>query len=145
VADTLAVTLTAQASDRNLDSSEKLGAAGPYAVRAYPSGEANADEGAIVSIEWRHRLSEQLQVSAFYDFARIRRDHRLHIGSAPSNTVNLSGVGLGVTWGDPKVVAITASVAARTGSNPLPDPVTGADPSGSNSHVRGWLTVVRSF
>jgi hemolysin activation/secretion protein len=43
--------INGQVASTNLDSSEKMGLGGMYGVRAYPQGEAFADEGYLINLE----------------------------------------------------------------------------------------------
>jgi hemolysin activation/secretion protein len=45
--------INGQFASKNLDISEKMGLGGPYAVRAYPVGEAYSDEGYVATLEAR--------------------------------------------------------------------------------------------
>lgn len=62
----------AQWADKNLDSSEKIGLGGPYGVRAYSASDDSGDIGFITNIELRHAILPQTQLSAFYDYGKIR-------------------------------------------------------------------------
>ena len=87
-----------QLADHNLDSSEKFTLGGPFGVRAYPLGEAAADEGFIFNAEPRYELLPgRLQALAFYDVGRVRLNH----DAPPGTTVNyrsLAAAGAGVNW-----------------------------------------------
>jgi hemolysin activation/secretion protein len=89
----------AQYSDGNLDSSEKFSLAGPYAVRAYASGEAAVDRGYVAAAELRHSIPMSGGTLAFSLFHDIGYGI---INVAPladaDNRVTLSGTGLGATW-----------------------------------------------
>lgn len=111
--------LQGQTTGDNLDSSEKLSLGGAYGVRAYPSGEASADEGAIVNVELRYQWQPEWQLMMFADggYARLVRQpnqpgdyHR-----------NLSGAGFGVNWQALDRLHIGATAAWRTGERPVSD------------------------
>lgn len=111
--------LQGQMTGDNLDSSEKLSLGGAYGVRAYPSGEASADEGAIVNVELRYQWQPEWQLMMFADggYARLVRQpnqpgdyHR-----------NLSGAGFGVNWQALDRLHIGATAAWRTGERPVSD------------------------
>ena len=71
----LFASLTGQWTGRNLDPSEKIGLAGPAAVRAYSSGAVSADKANILTVESRIALPTnllpgvQMAVAPFYDRA----------------------------------------------------------------------------
>lgn len=143
--DALAVSLSGQVASRNLDSSEKFVATGPAAVRAYASTEASGDEGALLSIEWRHQFGDRLQAVAFFDQAHVRRDRDSNTSTLRPNGYDLSGAGFGINWGQASDLAIRASVAWRLGSNPARNPATGLDADGTRRDPRVWVTALRTF
>ncbi len=66
-----------QVASKNLDISEKMGLGGPYAVRAYPEGEAYGDQGYVATIEGRwslpafsERMPGTLSLVGFVDYRR---------------------------------------------------------------------------
>ena len=86
-----------QLTNHNLDSSEKFTLGGPFGVRAYPLGEAAADEGFIFNAEPRYEVLPGLQALAFYDVGRVRLNH----DAPPGTTVNyrsLAAAGAGLNW-----------------------------------------------
>ncbi len=133
--DSLYFSVNAQSSlGHNLDSSQKLVAGGPDAVRAYPVGEAPSDEGAIGTLEFRHALSAQWQWKAFVDAAYLNLQR--HPLPGEDNHRNLSGVGLGASWQPLASLLVDASVAMRTGD---------AAQSDDDSRVRLWVQGRWSF
>ena len=108
----LFVSLNGQFASRNLDASEKLALGGDGAVRAYPSGEVLVDVGYVGSVEWRYSASDDVVLSAFYDLAEGRQ------AKAPgpvdaSNSRQLRGGGVGVTWQAPYKITLRAAAAWR--------------------------------
>lgn len=63
--------LTAQWSDQNLDSSEKMSLGGANGVRAYPVGEGMGDAGWLAQLELRYALGA-FTPFAFYDTGRVQ-------------------------------------------------------------------------
>ena len=66
--------INGQFASKNLDISEKMGLGGMYAVRAYPVGEAYADEGYVATLEARlllpkfsERMPGQMHLIGFVD------------------------------------------------------------------------------
>jgi hemolysin activation/secretion protein len=103
---------SAQFSDDNLDSGEKFSIGGAQGVRAYPSGEASGDEGALFSLEGRYTVPDfkwqnsKLELKAFYDTGRVTLSKEGFDGYNPANTngvneLRLSGAGLGATLTHP--------------------------------------------
>lgn len=115
--------VAAQATKRNLDSSEKFPLSGPGAVRAYGPGEANVDQGALLSLELRYAhdyLGGNFVWSLFHDAADGRINRQL---TGAGNQIRLRGGGVGLQWnaGD---LGLAASLAWR-GSRV---PTEGGDP-----------------
>jgi hemolysin activation/secretion protein len=107
------VRLAGQASGGNLDSSEKLALGGPAAVRAYAPGEAQVDQGGLVSLELRYAqdyLGGNLLWSVFTEHAEGLAN-RIPLVE-PGNHPRLSGTGLGLQWNG-GMVGINASLAWR--------------------------------
>ena len=110
-----------QLASKNLDSSEKMELGGPYAVRAYPEGEAYGDEGYVATAEARVRLPQfalpgRLQLIGFVDVGTIR------FAKDPwftgSNVARRSGVGAGLNWTAPNNFFAQAYYAHKLGDRP---------------------------
>lgn len=112
--------LTAQTGS-NLDSADKMGLAGPNAVRAYAPGEASVDHGHVVAVELRHALAfmgGSLVTSVFHDSARgeiVRRARDL-----PGSQPELKASGLGLGW-QADGYGVQASLAWRGSRMPTTD------------------------
>lgn len=122
-----------QYSGGNLDSSEKLGLAGPAAVRAYAPGEASVDHGRLWSLELRYgveHLGGQATLSLFHDQGTglVTRRPLAAVGSTlvpgAAQRVNLRGSGFGLQWSDGQM-GLSASVAWRGPHEPQAE---GGDP-----------------
>jgi len=93
----------AQVASKNLDSSEKMGLGGMYGVRAYPEGEASADEGVLMTLEARLRLARlsemwggRVELIGFVDGGSVRINK--NPWAAGANRRTLSGAGVGASW-----------------------------------------------
>ncbi len=69
--------ISGQYASKNLDSSESFTFGGPSGVRAYPVGEAPADEGVLSTLELRYNTVApahlgSLQYQFFYDNGEVR-------------------------------------------------------------------------
>jgi hemolysin activation/secretion protein len=138
--------VNAQWAGKNLDSSEKLSLGGPSSVRAYPVSEGSGDSGWQATIEGRYSLSAELQLTAFYDHGYIRRDFDAsYAGALLPATAELSGAGLSLNWSKPGVFTARATVARRTGDNPLRTLATSKDSDGSLEETRLWFTAIAYF
>jgi hemolysin activation/secretion protein len=136
---------TAQASNVNLDSSEKLYLGGATSVRAYPTGEAGGSMGHTLSLELRQRFDNGLTWAVFYDHGRVQAnvDNNLSTAASPSAWY-LQGAGLSLGWQSKKGVDIKASVAQRMGDNPAPQS-NGTDNDGTQRLNRAWFVASVAF
>lgn len=137
---TLSVALSGQYASKNLNSSEQFALGGANGVRAYPQGEANGDEGRLLTVELRHSFAQKLQGVMFYDAGSVntyRFPYSPYLAS--TNTRSLSGVGVGVN-AELAGVQINANFAFRTsGGQPTSEPKT------MNRKSRLWLQLRKQF
>lgn len=128
--------LGAQFSDRNLDASEKLTLGGHRAVRAYPSGEALVDQGAIANLELRYAVTPRLTAIAFHDVGsgKLLR----HPGNLiADNTRTLRGAGVGLSYARPGQFSANLSVAWETSGAAVTD--------GGGRSPRVYLQLQKTF
>ncbi|PTU68342.1 ShlB/FhaC/HecB family hemolysin secretion/activation protein [Chromobacterium haemolyticum] len=85
-----------QWTDRNLDSSEKISLGGPYAVRAYPAGDASGDQGWIGNLELRYAAWPGVETALFYDYGQTRANKRDWGYRNP--VLSRAAAGLGLNW-----------------------------------------------
>lgn len=138
----LSASIHGQLASKNLDISEKMVLGGMYAVRAYPEGEAYADEGFVLSLEARMllpRYSEnqlgQLHVIGFVD-AGSARVNKSPWGSGV-NQRTLSGAGVGLNWSATNNFMVRAYYAFKVGNEPAT--------SGPDAPGRFWIQAVKYF
>ena len=114
----LLLAFSGQAASKNLASAEKISLGGPNGVRAYPVGEATADDGIIVTSELRYIvprftiLNGDFTVAGFVDWGKAKLNHE----PLPSDTGNyreLSGYGLGLSAGREGDFIVRSSIAWR--------------------------------
>ncbi|WP_225936229.1 ShlB/FhaC/HecB family hemolysin secretion/activation protein [Caballeronia sp. NK8] len=134
------VALTGQASSRNLDSSEQISLGGPYAVRAYATGDAPVDEAYIATFEVRQTIRQSLvpvlvTLAGFIDTA----DGKIvaHPVVPGVNHVRLSGVGVGATLAAPHDFVLSMSYAHTLGYVP--------STLGTGHANRFWVALTKSF
>lgn len=127
--------LQAQWAGKNLDTSEKMSLGGPLAVRAYPQGEAPADDAWLANLELRYRLAPDWQAGIFYDAARGRLNHR-PLATDSNNYRRLGGAGLGLSFERPGDLSLRLSVAWRDDAAPTSD---------SDRSPRAWLQAIKYF
>jgi len=92
--------INGQFASKNLDVSEKMELGGMYAVRAYPEGEAYADQGYVLNLEIRtllskvsEKFSEKIQLIGFVDSGTVQANK--YVWTQEQNRRTLSGAGIG--------------------------------------------------
>jgi hemolysin activation/secretion protein len=131
----LSAQLNAQYAGNNLTSTEKMSLGGAYGVRAYPQGEAPADDAWLLNLELRYDVTPQTQALLFYDSAEGRLNHKPVVADG-NNRRSLSGVGTGIRWAGPQGLSLQASVAWRTDDAPNSD---------KDKTPRAWLQIAKRF
>jgi len=134
--------INGQFASKNLDVSEKMELGGLNAVRAYPQGEAYADEGYVATLEARmllpkvwDRIPGQMQLIGFVDGGSVTTNKNPWF-TGP-NTRSLSGAGVGITWADNNNFFVRAYYARRLGSEKA---ISAPDRTG-----RFWIQAVKYF
>lgn len=134
--------ISGQLASKNLDVSEKMSLGGMSGVRAYPEGEAYADEGYLLTVEGRLDLPPlpqsvpgRMQLVAFVDSGHVTMNHSPWV--AGDNHRTLHGAGVGVNWGDPGNFLVRAYYARKLGSESA---TSAPDRSG-----RFWVQLVKYF
>ena len=134
--------INGQVASKNLDVSEKMELGGMNAVRAYPEGEAYADEGYVLTLEGRmqlpdfsDRLPGRMQLVAFVDSGSVRTNKDPWSGG--QNRRTLSGAGVGLVWSDPGNFMVRTYYARKLGSEKA---ISSPDKSG-----RFWIQGVKYF
>ncbi len=133
--------INGQMASKNLDVSEEMELGGMNAVRAYPEGEAFADEGYVATLEARMQLPKfsslpgHMELIGFVDSGTVT----LHKNPwfAGDNRRTLSGAGVGVNWSDPGNFMVRAYYARKLGSEMA---LSAPDKSG-----RFWIQMVKYF
>lgn len=135
--DTVALwaSFSGQLASKNLDTSEKMGLGGMYGVRAYPQGEAYADQGYLLTLEGRMQLPGQVQLVAFVDTGSV--DVNKAPWSVGPNRRTLSGAGVGLSWADTNNFMLRAYYAFKLGDE--------AATSAPDASGRFWIQAVKYF
>jgi hemolysin activation/secretion protein len=136
--------INGQFASKNLDISEKMGLGGPYAVRAYPVGEAYADEGYVVNLEARLLLPKisagmlgQMHLIGFIDTGTVTLNKNPWPAAAVPNRRTLSATGIGLTWGDYNNFVVKTYWAHKLGN--------AVATSAPDKNGRLWLHAVKYF
>lgn len=135
--------INGQVASKNLDVSEKMELGGMYGVRAYPAGEAYADQGYVLNLEARMQLPRfserqlgQLQLIGFVDTGSVTIHKNPWPGAGP-NRRTLSGAGVGLNWSGAKNFMVRAYYAGKLGHE--------AATSAPDKSGRFWIQAVKYF
>ncbi len=144
----LSASLLGQLASKNLDSAERIALGGPYAIRAYPIGEASGDEGLLLKLNLQYAIQEGLSASLFLEGGQITLNHAAYTGwnaGNPNlpNRYEIAGAGFGLDYSVGKLT-VSVALAGKIGNNPGRD-LAGRDADGTDSSVRGWLTARYAF
>ncbi|MCV2349199.1 ShlB/FhaC/HecB family hemolysin secretion/activation protein [Paucibacter sp. Y2R2-4] len=124
--------VSAQMSDKNLDSSERITLGGASGVRSYPNGEATGDQGWMTQMELRYALGSVVPY-VLYDAGKVQIN-KTPTPQTASNSRMLSGAGLGVR-AQFQGFELDASLAWRGhGGTPQAD-------TSSNKQPQAWIGV----
>lgn len=127
-----------QVAFNNLDVSEKMELGGMYGVRAYPPGEAYADQGYVLTLEARLLLPPakmmpgQVHLIGFVDTGSVTQ-HR----HPDTNRRTLSAMGVGLNWSHTADFLLRASYARPLGNE--------AATSAPDKSGRFWIQAVKYF
>ena len=138
----LFASVNGQVAFNNLDVSEKMELGGMYAVRAYPEGEAYADEGYVLTVEARmqlpkfiDRLPGEVQVIGFVDTGTVTVNK--NPWTTEQNDRTLSGAGVGVNWAEYNNFSVKAYYAFKLGNE--------TSTSAPDKSGRFWIQLVKYF
>lgn len=134
--------INGQFAMKNLDVSEKMELGGMYAVRAYPEGEAYADQGYVATLEARlllPRFSErqpgQIHLIGLVDTGTVTINK--NPWTTESNSRTLSGAGGGLTWEEYNNFSLKMYYAHKLGNE--------AATSAPDSPGQFWIQIVKYF
>jgi len=134
--------INGQIASKNLDISEKMELGGMYAVRAYPEGEAFADEGYVATVEARlllpkfsERVPGQVHLIGFVDTGSVTINK--NPWAPGQNHRTLSGAGIGLTWSDYNNFVVNVYYAHKLGNAAA---ISAPDKAG-----RFWIQAIKYF
>lgn len=97
---------------QNLDSSEDFYIGGPNGVRAFTSGEASGDLGALGTLELRYQTKlPELTLTTFYDLGYVRYNAKELASTVGSNSKTLAAAGLGAIFSSSRDLYMKLDVA----------------------------------
>jgi hemolysin activation/secretion protein len=127
--------INGQLASKNLDVSEKMELGGMYGVRAYPEGEAYADQGYVLNLEARMAVSNRMQLIGFVDHGSVTTNK--DAWTVGPNRRTLSGAGIGLSWADNNNFVVKAYYAHKLGNEKAL--------SAPDSAGRFWIQAVKYF
>ena len=134
--------INGQVASKNLDVSEKMELGGMNGVRAYPEGEAYADQGYVLTLEPRMQLPTfskhmpgQMQLIGFIDSGSVTINKNPWV--AGPNNRRLSAAGVGATWAENNNFYVRAYYARKLGNETS---ISAPDKPG-----RFWIQAVKYF
>ncbi|MBU3736501.1 MAG: ShlB/FhaC/HecB family hemolysin secretion/activation protein [Methylobacterium sp.] len=136
--------LSGQISTANLNPSEKFTLGGPFAVRAYPVGEAPGDQVALFNLELRREFGSGWRAMAFLDSGRVQINRDTWNGFSGDNTYSLHGAGLGLSWSKNQQYSLDATLAVPIGGNDGAL-ANGKNLDGSERGPRLWASFIKHF
>ncbi len=138
------ISVNAQVSSRNLNSSEQLYIGGPYGVRAYPIAQGGGAQGIVTSAEVIHTYPSQLQLSIFFDMGVVQQylsqwSTTLQGLTNADNAYAVYAAGFGAKYNFNNF-QLQGTVAFRVGQNPLLN-ADGAQLNTDNQYrtVQAWI------
>jgi hemolysin activation/secretion protein len=138
----LYASVNGQVAPKNMDISEKMELGGMYAVRAYPEGEAYADQGYVLNLESRtqlpklfERLSGEMQFIGFLDTGTVMTNKNPWL--VTQNFRTLSGGGVGLNWTGTNNFVLKTYYAHKIGTE--------AATSAPDASDRFWMQAVKYF
>lgn len=135
-----------QTSSQNLDSSERIRSGGPYAVRAYPTGEGVGTMGYVLNTDLKYYFNKRKNLittgSIFYDISSIHK-YNNHYSGLTNNQLTLKGWGLAFyhKYND---FVIKGTWSKRLADNPDPNN-NGDDHDNTKKLDRFWLMTEYHF
>ena len=87
---------------------QQFSLAGPFGVRAYPSGSFLADSGALASLDVQFPVNQDLELSVFYDIG-YGSVNDLDRTAAFDATIQGAGVGVNYRYSDKLIIQLSAA------------------------------------
>jgi len=145
------VSVDGQTANKNLNSSEQLSLGGPYAVRAYPTGQGSGSQGVIIKTELQYPYDKNLSFGPFVDVGFIKQYINTYAnwqGTPSTNAKNdysLAATGISAKY-KYNEFNVDGTLAYRIGDNPLRT-TTGEQLNADNDYkkVQAWLRASYSF
>ena len=143
------VSVDGQTANKNLNSSEQMSLGGPYAVRAYPTGQGSGSQGVIIKTELQYPYDKNLSFGPFVDVGFIKQYINTYTDwqgqTRAKNDYSLAATGISAKY-KYNEFNVDGTLAYRIGDNPLRT-TTGEQLNADNDYkkVQAWLRASYSF
>jgi len=143
------VSVDGQTANKNLNSSEQMSLGGPYAVRAYPTGQGSGSQGVIIKTELQYPYNKEFSFGPFVDVGFIKQYINTYTDwqgqTRAKNDYSLAATGISAKY-KYNEFNVDGTLAYRIGDNPLRT-TTGEQLNADNDYkkVQAWLRASYSF
>ena len=143
------ISIDGQTANKNLNSSEQMSLGGPYAVRAYPTGQGSGSQGVIVKTELQYPVNKEFNFGPFLDVGFIKQYINTYTdwqgNTRAKNDYSLAATGIAGTY-KYNELNINGALAYRIGDNPLRTS-TGEQLNADNDYkrIQAWLRMSYNF
>ena len=143
------ISVDGQTANKNLNSSEQISLGGPYAVRAYPTGQGSGSQGVILKTELQYPYDQNFTFGPFLDVGFIKQyidTYNNWQGSTRAkNDYSLAATGITGTY-KYNEFNVNGTLAYRIGDNPLRTS-TGEQLNADNDYkrVQAWIRASYNF
>ena len=143
------VSVDGQTANKNLNSSEQMSLGGPYAVRAYPTGQGSGSQGVIIKTELQYPYDKNLSFGPFVDVGFIKQYINTYTDwqgqTRAKNDYSLAATGISAKY-KYNEFNVDGTLAYRIGDNPLRTTI-GEQLNADNDYkkVQAWLRASYSF
>ena len=143
------ISVDGQTANKNLNSSEQMSLGGPYAVRAYPTGQGSGSQGVILKTELQYPYDKNLTFGPFLDIGFIKQYINTYTdwqgSTRAKNDYSLAATGITGTY-KYNEFNVNGTLAYRIGDNPLRTS-TGEQLNADNDYkrVQAWIRASYNF
>ena len=143
------VSVDGQTANKNLNSSEQMSLGGPYAVRAYPTGQGSGSQGVIIKTELQYPYNKEFSFGPFLDVGFIKQYINTYTdwqgSTRAKNDYSLAATGLAGNY-KYNDLNVSGALAYRIGDNPLRTS-TGEQLNVDNDYkrIQAWIRASYNF
>ncbi len=143
------ISVDGQTANKNLNSSEQISLGGPYAVRAYPTGQGSGSQGVILKTELQYPYDKNFTFGPFLDVGFIKQYINTYTdwqgNTRAKNDYSLAATGITGTY-KYNEFNVNGTLAYRIGDNPLRTS-TGEQLNADNDYkrVQAWIRASYNF